>query len=139
MSTGEIVGGVFLSRDQLLWMKQLAVYARAHFVNDCGLQVKEDCARDMLSSPSLAKKGIEGIISDSNGLVGWHLTIRLDAMLQAVQLPAGVTDLDTGLTDVDGNALSHDDNSQGIVRYEVERDSGKRPRKERVEDALSRQ
>jgi hypothetical protein len=28
-------------------------------------------------------------------------------VLQAVQLPAGVTNLDSGLTNVDGNALSH--------------------------------
>jgi hypothetical protein len=28
-------------------------------------------------------------------------------MLQAVQLPAGVTDLNTGLTNVDGNTFSH--------------------------------
>ena len=36
-----------------------------------------------------------------------HLTIGLDAMLQAVQLPASVTDLDTGLADVDGDHLTH--------------------------------
>lgn len=28
-------------------------------------------------------------------------------MLEAVQLPAGISDLDTGLTDVDRNALPH--------------------------------
>lgn len=28
-------------------------------------------------------------------------------MLKAVKLPAGIADLDTGLADVDGNALSH--------------------------------
>jgi len=31
----------------------------------------------------------------------------LDAVLQAVQLPAGVADLNAGLADVDGEALSH--------------------------------
>jgi hypothetical protein len=30
-----------------------------------------------------------------------HLAIGLDAVLQAVELPAGVSDLDTGLADVD--------------------------------------
>ena len=29
------------------------------------------------------------------------LPIRLDAVLQAVQLPTGITDLDSGLADVD--------------------------------------
>ena len=48
-----------------------------------------------------------------------HLAIRLDTVLQAVQLPAGVTDLYTGLADVDGDALTHVDRldySQGIER-----------------------
>jgi hypothetical protein len=36
-----------------------------------------------------------------------HLTIGLDAVLEAVELPAGVADLDTGLADVDGDYLTH--------------------------------
>ena len=36
-----------------------------------------------------------------------YLTIGLDAMLQAVKLPASVTDLDTGLSNVDGNNFTH--------------------------------
>ena len=31
----------------------------------------------------------------------------LDTVLETVKLPAGISDLDTGLTDVDWNALSH--------------------------------
>lgn len=31
----------------------------------------------------------------------------LDTVLETVKLPAGIADLDTGLTDVDRNALSH--------------------------------
>jgi hypothetical protein len=30
-------------------------------------------------------------------------------VLEAEELPAGVTDLDTGLSDVDGNNFTHDD------------------------------
>jgi len=30
-------------------------------------------------------------------------------VLQAVQLPAGVTDLDTGLADMDGDTFTHDE------------------------------
>ena len=36
-----------------------------------------------------------------------HLAIRLDAVLQAVELPAGIADLDTGLADVDADNLTH--------------------------------
>jgi len=35
------------------------------------------------------------------------LTIWLDSVLKAEELPAGVTNLDTGLTDVDRNNFSH--------------------------------
>jgi hypothetical protein len=36
-----------------------------------------------------------------------HLAVGLDAVLQAVELPAGISDLDTGLADVDGDHLTH--------------------------------
>jgi hypothetical protein len=35
-------------------------------------------------------------------------------VLEAEELPAGVTDLDTGLTDVDGNNFTHDDVKVGF-------------------------
>ena len=39
-------------------------------------------------------------------LVGGHLPVRLNSMLEAVELPAGIADLATGLADVDGDALT---------------------------------
>ena len=36
-----------------------------------------------------------------------HLAIGLDAVLEAEELPAGVTGLDTGLANVDADALTH--------------------------------
>ena len=73
-----------------------------------GFQVDEDGARDMLARAGLAEEGVEGVVATSNGLVfsNGHLAIRLDAVLQAVELPARVTDLDTGLTHVDGDHLT---------------------------------
>jgi len=35
------------------------------------------------------------------------LAIRLDTMLEAVKLPAGVSDLDTSLANVNGNDFAH--------------------------------
>jgi hypothetical protein len=35
------------------------------------------------------------------------LTVGLDTVLEAEEFPAGVTDLDTSLSDVDGNNFSH--------------------------------
>ena len=58
----------------------------------------------MLAGPSLCKEGLEGVIPE--GLVAGHAAIGLDAVLKAVQLPAGVTNLATGLADVDGDTLT---------------------------------
>ncbi len=60
----------------------------------------------MLSSSSLTEEGVEGIISTSESLVTGHLSIRLDPMFQAVKLPAGIANLDTSLTNVDGDTLT---------------------------------
>ena len=71
------------------------------------LEIEEDAAGDVLASTSLGEEGVESIITATNGLVRGHLTIGLDTVLEAEKLPAGVTNLDTGLTDVDGNDFSH--------------------------------
>ena len=61
----------------------------------------------MLASTCLTEEGNEGVIFSPNGLVIWHLAIGLNAMFQAIQLPAGIANLDTSLVNVDGDALMH--------------------------------
>jgi hypothetical protein len=61
----------------------------------------------VLASTSLGEKGVERVIAASHGLVGGHLAIGLDPVLEAVQLPASITGLDTGLTDVDRKTFTH--------------------------------
>ena len=68
------------------------------FTDDGGLQIHKNSSRDVLSCSSLTEEGAEGIVSSSNGLVAGHLSVRLDPMLQAVKLPAGIANLDTSLT-----------------------------------------
>ena len=60
----------------------------------------------MLAGACLREEGVEGVIATANGLVRWHLAVRLDAMLEAVELPAGVAHLATGLANMDGDALT---------------------------------
>ena len=60
----------------------------------------------MLPRPRLAEEGVEGVVSPADGLVGGHLSVGLDAVLQAVQLPAGIAHLGTGLADVHGDTLA---------------------------------
>ena len=107
MSSGEVVGGVFLSGDELLWMEELSVGTSSNLINDGWLKIKHDSSWDVLTGTSLGEEGVEGIVATTDGLVGGHLTVRLNTVLEAEELPAGVTNLDTGLSDVDGNDFSH--------------------------------
>ena len=69
VSSGEVVGGIFLSGDQLLWVEELSVGSGSDLVNDGWLEVEEDGSWDVLASSSLAKEGVEGIVTSSDGLV----------------------------------------------------------------------
>ncbi|EPY42742.1 hypothetical protein AGDE_00997 [Angomonas deanei] len=107
VTTGVVVGGVLLTGDELLGVEQLAVGASADLVHDGGLEIEEDRAGDVLASTSFAEKGVEGVILDTNGLVGRHRAVGLNAVLKAKQLPASVTNLATGLADVNADSLTH--------------------------------
>jgi len=61
----------------------------------------------VLSALSLGEKGVERVISDANRSVTRHAAIGLDSVLKAVQFPALVTGLDTGLTQMDGDTFTH--------------------------------
>jgi len=108
VATSEIVCSIFFTGDQLLRVKQLTVGTSADLINDRGLQIDEDGTGNVLAGAGLGEKGVEGIITATDGLVGRHLAIRLDTVLEAEKLPASVTDLNTGLTDVDANNFTHD-------------------------------
>ena len=60
----------------------------------------------MLAGAGLAEEGVEGVVAAPNGLVAGHLSVRLDAMLQAVQLPACIADLHTGLSNMYGDTFT---------------------------------
>ena len=61
----------------------------------------------MFSSPCLTEEGVEGIVGGHLAIfVGLELPIGLYAVLEAVELPAGVAHLDTRLTHVNTDAFS---------------------------------
>ena len=101
VTTGEVVGGILFTRDKLLWMEELSVGSGSDLIDNGWLEIKEDGSWDVLASTGLREEGVESIITTSNGLVRWHLTVWLNTVLEAEKLPACVTDLDTGLTNVD--------------------------------------
>jgi len=101
VTTGEVVGGILLTGDKLLWVEELSVGAGSDLIDDGRLEIEEDSAGNVLASTSLGEEGVESIVATTDGLVGRHLTVWLDTVLEAEELPAGITDLDTGLSDVD--------------------------------------
>jgi hypothetical protein len=107
VTSGEVVGGIFLTRDQLLRMEQLSVCSSSDLIDNSWLEIEEDGSWNMLSSTSLGEEGVESIITTTNGFIRWHLTVWLDTVLEAEELPAGVTNLNTGLTNMDRNDFSH--------------------------------
>lgn len=100
MTTGVVVGRILLTGDQLLRVEELAVRSSSHLIHYGRFQVYKHCPRDVLSGACLAEEGVEGVVATSDGLIGWHVTIRLDSVLQAVELPTGISDLDACLTNV---------------------------------------
>jgi hypothetical protein len=101
VTTGEVVGGIFLTGDQLLGVEELTVGTSADLIDNGGLEIEEDASWDVLTGTSLGEEGVESVVTTANGLVGWHLTVGLDTVLKAEELPAGITDLATALADVD--------------------------------------
>jgi len=107
VTTSVVVSGIFLTSDQLFRVEELTVGTSADFIDDGGFEIDEDSAGDVLTSTSFREKGVEGIITTTDGLIRGHLTIRLDTVFETEEFPAGVTDLDTGLTQVNGNDFTH--------------------------------
>ena len=66
-----------------------------------GFQIDENGSGDVLARPCLAEERVEGVVPSPNRLVGRHLSVRLDSVLQTVQLPACIADLHSGLANVD--------------------------------------
>ena len=91
VTTGVVVGGILLTSDQLFWVEELTVGTSADLVNYGWLQINEDGAWDVLAGTSLGEEGVEGVITTADGFVRWHLTVGLDTVLKAVQLPTGIT------------------------------------------------
>ena len=107
VSSGEVVGGIFFTWDELLRMEKLSVCSGSNFINNSWFKIKEDTSWDVFTSSSFWEESVEGIISSSNGFVWWHLTVWLDSVLKTEELPTGVTDLDTALTNMNWNNFSH--------------------------------
>ena len=75
VTTGEVVGGILLTGDQLFRVEELTVGTGTDLVDHGGLQVDEDGTGDVLTGTGLGEEGVEGIVTTADGLVGRHLPI----------------------------------------------------------------
>jgi len=108
VTTSVVVGGIFFTSDQLLWMEQLPVGSGPNLVDNGWFKINENSPWHVFAGTSLREKGVEGVVTTSDSFIRRHLTVWLDAVLEAVELPAGITDLSTGLTDVNRDDFTHD-------------------------------
>jgi len=82
MSSGEVVSGIFFTRNKLFWMEELSVGTSSDFIDDSWFEIKEYASWDVFSSTGFTEESVEGIISTSDGFVRWHLTVRLDSVFK---------------------------------------------------------
>ena len=106
VAPGVVVSRVLLATHQLLGVEHLPVDTSPDLVNHGGLEVHKHGPGHVLPAPGLREEGVEAVVLGPDGLVAGHGAVRLDAVLEAVQLPAGVTHLHSGLADMDADTLT---------------------------------
>jgi len=107
VTSGVVVSGIFFTGDQLFGVEELSVGTGSDFIDNSWLEIYKNSSWDVFAGTSFREKGVEGVIATTNGFIGRHLSVWLDTVLEAVKLPTGITDLDTGLSDVNRDTLSH--------------------------------
>ena len=99
VATGVVVRGVLLASDHLLRVEQAAVGAGADLVDNVWLEIAVDGAGDIFALARLGEEGREALVVVGLVLALFsQVAIGLDAVLEAVQLPARVRDLATCLS-----------------------------------------
>jgi hypothetical protein len=105
-------------------VEELAISTSTNLINSSRLEIDEYTAGDMFTTSSLRGQSVECIITTTHCLIGGHLTIGLRVVLEAVELPAIISDLNTSLTNMDRNHSTH---------IEEWRSGGEREEEEEIE------
>ena len=91
----------------MIKITSFAIKILLYLINDGWLQINEDGTGHVLAGAGLGEEGVEGVIAAADGFVRGHLAVRLDAVLEAEELPAGVAHLAAALAHHDGEYLTH--------------------------------
>lgn len=81
VTTGIVVSSILLTGDDLLRVVELTVGTGTDLVTNTWLKIDKDGTRNVLTGTGLREEGVEGVITTTDGLIGWHLTVRLDTVL----------------------------------------------------------
>ena len=82
----------------------------SHLIDDRGLEVHKHGPGHVLPAPGLREERVEAVVLGPDGLVAGHGAVRLDAVLEAVELPARIADLAARLAHVHGDTLTLETN-----------------------------
>jgi hypothetical protein len=82
VTSSVVVSGIFFTSDQLFWMEKLSVSTSSDLVDNSWLQINENSPGDVFTGTGFREKGVESIISSSDGFVRWHLTVWLDSVFK---------------------------------------------------------
>ena len=69
----------------------LIIVFTLYLIDDRGLEVHKHGPGHVLAPGGLGKEGVEGVVRDAVTVVLWHGAVRVDPVLQAVQLPWKMT------------------------------------------------
>jgi hypothetical protein len=106
VTTSVVVGGILLTTDQKLGVEQVTVFASSDLIDRRGVEIDEQRSRNILSAVGLGKEGLERTGVTNIGSIGVRSTIGAEAVLEKVELPSRVTELGTGLTQVEVKNLA---------------------------------
>lgn len=73
----------------------------------------------MFAASSLSEESVGRVVGSFGGTVGRQVTIRLDAVLQAVELPAGVPHLGSSLANMNGDTFTLWRNERGTGTVQI--------------------
>jgi len=106
MTTSIIARSILLAGDQGFGVEECPVGTSPNLVDDIGFKIDVKGTGNVFATSRLRKESRKPAI-----VLRWRsfddTAVRTQAVLEGVEFPASVTDLDTSLTDVKGNDFSH--------------------------------
>ena len=98
-----------------IWRARSSVAHNGALTHDSRLEVNKHGAGNVFPGARLTEEGVEGVISTADGFVGGHLPVWLYAMLQTVELPTSIANLNSSLPNVDGDTLTLRERKRQLV------------------------